>query len=93
VGHSQLNKSINVIGKYDYCQETESVEHVLLQCGQYQRERERLRSSVREKGIQEISLKCILSITSLDIVSNILLSFFKTVDKPPINPTEKEESL
>ena len=76
VGHSQLNKSINVIGKhptgkYDYCQETESVEHVLLQCGQYQRERERLRSSVREKGIQEISLKCILSRTSLDIVSNI----------------------
>jgi hypothetical protein len=42
VGHSQLNKSVNVIGKHptgkcDYCQETETVEHVLLQCGQYQR--------------------------------------------------------
>jgi hypothetical protein len=45
VGHSQLNKYLNVIGKRptgkcDYCQETETVEQVLLQCGQYQRERE-----------------------------------------------------
>ena len=54
------------------------MEHVLLQCGQYQKERERLRSSMREKGLQEIILKSILSRTSLDIVSNIFLSFFKS---------------
>ena len=85
VGHSQLNKSLNVGGKHptgkcDYCQETETVEHILLPCGQYQREREKLRSNLREKLIQEISLKCILSRTSLDIVSNILLSFLRATD-------------
>ena len=58
---ARLNKTLNVIGKHptgkcDYCQETETVEYVLLQCGQYQRESERLRSNMREKGIQEISL-------------------------------------
>jgi hypothetical protein len=61
VGHSQLNKTINVIGKHptrkcDYCQETETVAHVLIQCGQYERERDRLRSSMREKAIQGMSL-------------------------------------
>ena len=49
----------------------ETVEHVLIQCGQYERERERQISCMGEKGIQEISLKSILSRTSLDIVSNI----------------------
>jgi hypothetical protein len=44
----------------------------LIQCRKYERERERLISSMREKGIQEISLKSILSRTSLDTVSNIL---------------------
>ena len=60
MGHIRLNKTLNVIGKYptgkcDYCLESETVEHVLLPCGPYQREREMLRSSMREKGIQEIS--------------------------------------
>jgi hypothetical protein len=50
----------------------QTVEHVLKQFGHYWRERERLRSSMREKGIQNICLKSILSRTSLDIVSNIL---------------------
>jgi hypothetical protein len=54
-----MNKTLNVIGKHPtgkcgYCQEIETVEHVLIQCGQYERERERLRSCMREKGIQEI---------------------------------------
>jgi hypothetical protein len=53
------------------------VEHVLLQCGQYHLESERLRSSMREKEIQEISLNSILSRTSLVIVSNILLYFLR----------------
>ena len=77
VGHSQLNKTLHVIGKHptgkcEYCQETETVEHVLIQYGHYWRERERMRSSMREKGIQEISLKSILSRTSLYIVSNMI---------------------
>jgi hypothetical protein len=45
VGHSWLNKTLHVMGKHpagrwDYCQEMETVEHVLIQCGQYERERE-----------------------------------------------------
>ena len=82
MGHSQLNKTLHVIGKHptgkcDYCQETETVEQVLLQCGQYQRESERLRSSMRE--IQDISLKSALSRTSLDIVSNIFDFFLRVM--------------
>ena len=41
VGHSRLNKTLNVKGKHptrkcEFCQETERVEHVLLLCGQYE---------------------------------------------------------
>ena len=51
VGHGQLNKTSNLIGnhptgKCDHCQEIETVEYVLILCGQYERERERLRSSM-----------------------------------------------
>lgn len=47
MGHSRLNNTLNVIGKHptekcDYCQEKETVEHVLIQCRRYQRERENL---------------------------------------------------
>ena len=43
VRHSQLNKTLHVIGKYptgkcEYCQETETVEHVLIQREHYWRE-------------------------------------------------------
>ena len=56
VGHSQLNKSLHVTGKHptgrcDYCQETETVENVLIQCGQYDRETERLILYEGERGI------------------------------------------
>jgi hypothetical protein len=60
VRHSRLSNTLNVLGKHptgkcDYCQETETVEPVSLQCGEDQRQRERLRSNMREKGMQEIS--------------------------------------
>ena len=58
LGQSQLNKSLNVIGKESViiARKQRHWMYVMLQCGQYQRERERLRSGMREKGIQEISL-------------------------------------
>ena len=43
------------------------------------RGKERLRSSMREEGIQEISLKSVLCRTSLDIVSNIFDFFLRVM--------------
>ena len=79
VGHSLLNKSLNVIGKHptgkcDYCQDTDRGACIAT-VWQYQKEKERMRASMREKEIQEISFKSILSRTSLVIVSNILYMF------------------
>ena len=66
LGHSALNKTLQVMGKHptglcDHCQEEESVEHVIMNCNLYQRERETMMEELRGVGIVEITLKQIIS--------------------------------
>ena len=66
LGHCALNKSLKMIGKHqtglcEGCQEEESVEHVLLQCSKYRAQREMMRNNLREIGVQELTLKGLLS--------------------------------
>ena len=62
VGHTKLNKTLHLINKHpsglcEYCQVQESVEHVILHCQNYSREREILKQEVMKQGIGEPSLK------------------------------------
>ncbi len=65
MGHCALNKTLKLLGKHqtglcEGCQEEESVEHVVLRCRRYGRQREVMRSRIRELGVQEITLKGLL---------------------------------
>lgn len=53
LGHTRLNKTLQLIGKHptglcEYCQEEESVEHVLCHCRKYNTEREILRRTLQD---------------------------------------------
>ena len=62
LGHSALNKTLQIVGKHrdglcDECLEDETIEHVLMNCSKYEREREEMRNKMMELGEQEITLK------------------------------------
>uniref|UniRef100_A0A3B5R9A6 Reverse transcriptase domain-containing protein n=1 Tax=Xiphophorus maculatus TaxID=8083 RepID=A0A3B5R9A6_XIPMA len=63
IGHSGLNSSLFKIGKHEngacnYCNQVETVEHVLLECDKYSEERQILKSLLSRKniGLSMISL-------------------------------------
>ena len=65
LGHSALNKTLQVVGKHqdglcEDCLEDETIEHVLMNCSKYEIERETLRNKMRELGEQEITVKSLL---------------------------------
>ena len=65
LGHSALNKTLQVVGKHEDglcedCLVDETIEHVLMECSNYEIERESLRSKMRELGEQEITVKSLL---------------------------------
>ena len=66
VGHTKLNKTLHLINKHpsvlcEYCQVQESVEHVILHCQKYSREREIQKQEVVKHGTGELSLKNVFS--------------------------------
>ena len=67
LGHSALNKTLKLIGKHqtglcEGCQEEEeSVEHVVLRCRRYEVQREEMMNKMKDLGIQEFTLKGLLS--------------------------------
>ncbi|KAJ7998456.1 hypothetical protein DPEC_G00205130 [Dallia pectoralis] len=82
IGHCRLNGSLHRIGKHptgmcEYCENEETVEHVLLHCRHYVRERECMRESLRECGILEITLVNLLGGAEVDRRFDILFSFLR----------------
>ncbi len=66
LGHGALNKSLKMIGKHEtglceWCQEEESVEHIIIRCRRYEVQRVIMRNNLRELGVQELTLKGVLS--------------------------------
>lgn len=61
LGNCTLNTSLELVGKHqtelcERCQEEEgSVDHTLMRCRVYEAQREVLRNSLRELGLQEIN--------------------------------------
>lgn len=66
LGHCLLNKTLKLIRKHETglcegCSEEEPVEHLILKCKRFEKQREEMRKDLREIGIQEITLKGLLS--------------------------------
>lgn len=79
LGHCALNKTLKMVGKHqtglcEGCQEEESVEHVVLSCRRYQREM--MRNNLWELGVQEFTLKGLLSMGERAQV-RVLLAFLR----------------
>ena len=67
IGHTLLNSTLFIIGKHqdgmcDECQQPETVPPVLIHCRRYSRERKELLETLRELGLEEISVKGILNL-------------------------------
>jgi len=81
LGHCALNKSLKLIGKHEtglceWCQEVESVEHIIIRCRRYEAQRVIMRNKFRELGVQELTLKGVLNISDRAQV-RILLTFLR----------------
>ena len=65
IGHCLLNQCLQRIGKHengncDKCGLAETVEHVLIECKAYERERSQLRHALRNIEINELTLQVLL---------------------------------
>lgn len=65
IGHSKLNSTLHIMGKYpigfcEHCQTPETVEHVIVNCRKYEREREDMIKNMESIGITGCGLKDIL---------------------------------
>ena len=80
LGHCALSKTLKMIGKHqtglcEGCQGEESVEHVLLQCRKYRAQREMMRNNLREIGVQEFTLKGLLSMVCVCVCVCSVINF------------------
>lgn len=69
IGHSGLNQTLYIIGKHQTglcirCSEVETIEHVLLHCTAYNRERGELTKKLKELSITNFNLTNLLSCAS-----------------------------
>jgi hypothetical protein len=76
IGHTLLNSTLFIIGKHqdgmrDECQQPETVPHVLIH-RRYSRERKELLETLRELGLEEISVKGILNLGSSGRVKGVV---------------------
>lgn len=66
IGHTALNYSLHKIGKHengicDKCGQQETVEHILLKCVAYERERFQLSQELELMGTDNLSLQVLLN--------------------------------
>ena len=74
---------MKLIGKHESglcegCQEEESVHHVLLECREYERERDIMRNKLRDLGMQDFTLRGILG-TNKRAHIKVMLSFLRDI--------------
>lgn len=65
MGHSNLNSTLHTMGKHptglcNYCQEKETVEHILISCGKYNQERQEMMAQLQSTEQIEGNVKNIL---------------------------------
>ncbi len=72
-----------MIGKHqtglcEECQEEESVEHVILHCRRYQREREIMEDNLKEVGVKKLTLKTTLGMSDRAQVRELIVFLKET---------------
>lgn len=66
IGHTRLNHSLFEIGKHEsgkciYCNQPETIEHVLMECEKYGKERLKLINEVKNMGVESFSMISLLN--------------------------------
>lgn len=80
VGHTGLNKTLHLISKHptglcEKCGQSETVEHVFINCNGYDEEREVLREELWKNEGKELTLKNILDLDIGNSMVNVLFQF------------------
>lgn len=83
IGHTTLNQSLYKIGKHETgkcekCGYPETVNHILLECTAYNRERLELVQALKDRGVRNYSLKEILEGTNYIIHEKLYISLKDT---------------
>ncbi|XP_061747026.1 uncharacterized protein LOC133545438 [Nerophis ophidion] len=81
LGHTYLNSSLKLIGKHttglcDFCHQIENVDHVLIQCRKYNREREIIENKLAKENIR-LEVGDILGLHSENIGYKAIYTYLK----------------
>ncbi|KAG5847791.1 hypothetical protein ANANG_G00129960, partial [Anguilla anguilla] len=81
IGHSNLNSTLFIIGKHptgycEQCQESETVEHVLIECRKYEQERRVMVTGLQKLGV-EARLTDLLECGDMVEGKKVILNFLR----------------
>ena len=79
IGHCKLNNTLKIMGKHPTgqcsCGERETVEHVIVACPRYGREKERMKIELQKTGIRECNFKNIVESAKSKEGRKIIIGF------------------
>jgi len=85
IGHTRLNHSLFKIrkhntGKCNYCDQDETIEHVLIKCEKYVTERLEFMKEVRKLGVEYFNMESILKVhKDQDKIFSAIIKFVKAI--------------
>lgn len=85
--HTGLNSTLKKMGKHDtgtcdFCGQEETFEHVVLECGKYKRERERLQFELQENSVH-LRVRDIFQRDAGDVVYRAVFGFLRLMGVYP----------
>lgn len=85
IGHAGLNHTLHIMGKHkngkcESCREEETIEHVIMKCKRYEKQRRELKRKIEKKGLKFSSIK-IMKSASGDQVIKYILEYVRTTGK------------
>jgi len=85
IGHTRLNHSLFKIGKHktgkcNYCDQAETIEHVLIKCEKHVKERLEFMNEVRKLGVEYFNMESILKVhKDQDKIFSAIIKFVKAI--------------
>jgi len=83
IGHTRLNHSLFKIGKHktgkcNYCDQAETIEHVLIKCEKHVKERLEFMNEVKKLGVEYFNMESILKVhKDQDKIFSAIIKFVK----------------